>query len=105
MREEFKLNNEDEEFKLKIRSKNKSSEIQRILFKLGFSWYSKEKKIQLTDKRGLFFDLSDMTIAYTDDIEYFNDYECEKITLNKIKSKAFQDKIIKILILKNLEKT
>ena len=94
-----------EEFKLKVHSANKSSDIQKIFFKLGFNWNNGDKKIKHIEKIGLFFDLSDMTITYTDDIHYFYGIKCREITLKKLKRKAFQNKIIKTLILKNLEKT
>ncbi len=92
-----------EEFKLKIRSKNKSSEIQRILFKFGFSWNSGDKKIKHIEEIGLFFDLSDMTITYTDDIHYFYGIKCRGITFKKLKSKTFQNSLMKKVILERLK--
>ena len=94
-----------EEFKVKIYSKNQSSEVQKILFKFGFSWNGWDKKIQLTDKRGLFFDLKDMTITYTDYVDYYVKFKCRKITLKKLKSKTFQNLLMKKVILKRLEQT
>ena len=93
----------DKEFKIRVRNPKESAEIQRILFKLGYCWGLKEKKVQYTNKVGLFFDIEDYSITYTDDLGWFKEHGDKEITLTKLKSKAFQTHLRKLMILQNLE--
>ncbi len=90
-------------FKIRVCNPKESAEIQRILFKLGYCWGLKQKKVQYTNKVGLFFDIEDYSITHTEDLGWFKEYGDKEITLTKLKSKAFQTYLKRLMILHNLE--
>lgn len=99
---------EDISFKIRIRNKKESAEIQRILFKLGYYWGRNERYIQHTDKVGLFFEIEDLptykNITYTTNLDYFKKHRCKEVTFERLKSKEFLGYLIKLMILKELAK-
>lgn len=95
-------------FKIRANNPKESAKIQRILFKLGFSWGWNKTKVSFTNKVGLFFDddkdYSNKSITYTDDLNYFKKHENKEVTFTKLKSKAFQIYLKRLMILRELEK-
>ncbi len=93
----------DTNFKIRIHNKEESSEIQRVLFKLGYDWANKVKDVLYMIKSGLFFYIKNCEITYTADLGYFEKHRNKEVTFAKLKSKAFQTYLRKLMILKNLE--
>jgi len=99
----WKTKMEDTKFKIRVHNKKESAEIQRVLFKLGYAWASTEKNVKHTDKVGLFFEIDNFYITYTPDLNYFKKHRNKEVTFAKLKSKAFQTFLKKMMILKKLE--
>ena len=96
---------EAENFKMKVRNPKESEEAQKILLKLGYSWCP-QKEILYIDEPYLFFDFEDKCITYTkkESKDFFNNQKNRKITLTELKSKSFQNRLKKLLILRRLKK-
>lgn len=100
-------------YKIGVKNKKESEEVQKILFGLGFNWASLQNRkdtkfnfIHLTQPF-LFFSYENrkFDITYMEDKEE-QDFKMSKnkeITLEKLKSKKFQSRIKKLMILKMLD--
>ena len=67
----------------KVFVKNKGKEVQEKLFNIGFKWVAPEEKGVYKDRYFLFL-YEDLKLTYTDEIEYFYNYEFEEISAEDI---------------------
>ena len=64
----------------KVFVKNKGKEVQEKLFSLGFKWLAQ----RVYKNRYFLFLYEDLTLTYTDEIEYFYNHEFEEISAEDI---------------------
>lgn len=67
----------------KVFVKNKGKEVQEKLFNIGFKWLDPDEKEIYKDRYFLFLH-EDLTLTYTNEIEYFYAYEFEEISAEDI---------------------
>lgn len=68
----------------KVFVKDKSKEIQKKLFEIGFGWDNGSTKRASYLTKPFLFMYEDMTLAYDDDVEYFYNHEFKEISAEDI---------------------
>ena len=67
----------------KVFVKNKGKEVQEKLFSLGFKWLAPNEKGVYKDRYFLFL-YEDLTLTYTDEVEYFYNHEFKEISVEDV---------------------
>ena len=98
----------DNKFKIRANNSKEISEIQRILFKLGYVWADGQKRVLYKDRKKIFifFEFIEKGILTFENIimtNYFKEHGDKEVTLTKLKNKEFQIYLKKLMILHNLE--
>lgn len=99
-------------FNFKIRTKNtkENREVQEILFSLGYDWFDGLKNIQKTETRYFYFQEEEFTgkrlsiyYEYSKNKKTFIEDKNKEITIEELRDKKFQNKLRKLVILRNLK--
>lgn len=71
-------------YKIKISNKEENEEAQKLLFDLGYKWYSEGKSLSYLDSKALLA-LKNGDISYLDSLDIYYDIKWQELTLQQLR--------------------